>query len=276
MRRLRFAGAAGDAGPHRDVQAHFGRDTSPAARILLRQPVNLILFERAELGRALPRADRRAAHILEVLRRQPGDTFDAGVINGPRGKATLTAVNDAALMLDFAWETTAVASEPITLIVGLPRPQTARDILRDATTLGVHALHFVRTEKSDPGYAQSTLWSSGEWRRHLIAGAEQAFTTSIPEVTVARPLGDVLAAVPESVRLALDNYESPEPLGRITAQPGEAYVLACGAERGWSATERETLRAHRFRFVHLGTRVLRTETAVVAALAILRSKLGLL
>jgi RsmE family RNA methyltransferase len=237
--------------------------------------VNLILFDPAEIDQPLPRGDRRARHILDVLRRQPGDTFDVGLINGPRGKATLGVATPDALVLTFAWGPEPPSLDAITLIVGLPRPQTARDILRDATTLGVRALHFVRTEKSEASYAQSTLWSSGEWRRHVIAGAEQAFATRIPEVTFGRGLGDIVAGLPtDAVRIALDNYESPIPLGEFSPAPDRPHVLALGAERGWSARERDELRAQRFVFAHLGRRVLRTETACVAALAILRAKLG--
>lgn len=238
--------------------------------------MNLILFDPADIECPLPRSDRRAVHILEVLWRKVGDTFDAGLINGPRGKAILVTADDTALTSSFTATHPAPPVPPITLIVGLPRPQTARDILRDATTLGVGAIHFVRTEKSDPGYAQSTLWSSGEWQRHLITGAEQAFDTRIPDVTPARPLGDVLAALPSaSTRIALDNYESPRPLSEI--QPVTHHVtLAIGGERGWSAPERAMLRAHGFQLVHLGARVLRTETACIAALSLLRAKLHLM
>lgn len=237
--------------------------------------VNLILFDRTELERPLPRTDRRAAHLLGVLRRQLGDTFDAGVINGERGKGTLAAVSDESLTFSFAWETGGSPAEPITLLVGLPRPQTARDILRDATTLGVDALHFVRTEKGESSYAQSTLWSSGEWRRHVIAGAEQAFSTRVPEVTVGSTLADALAALAPDTRLALDNYESATPLSQCRLSSDPHAVLALGGERGWSAAEREVLRAHRFQFHHLGPRVLRTETACTAALTLVRAKLGL-
>jgi RsmE family RNA methyltransferase len=240
--------------------------------------VNLILFEPAELAAPLPRGDRRARHLLEVLRRAPGDTFDCGLVNGPRGRGTLAAIGADALTLTFAW-----AAEPppppapLTLIVGLPRPQTARDILREAAALGVAALHFVTTEKGEPGYARSTLWSSGEWRRHLVAGAEQAFDTRLPALTHGRSLADALAALGEnSTRLALDNYESPAPLGACAVARDRPGALAFGPERGWSAGERGLLRAHGFAFAHLGPRVLRAETAVVAALAIVRSRLGLM
>lgn len=239
--------------------------------------MNLVLFEPAEIDRPLPRSDRRARHVLEILRRQPGDTFDAGLIDGPHGKATVTAVDDHALYLAFAWGPPPPPPDPLILIVGLCRPQTARDILRDATTLGVGAIHFVRTEKSEASYAQSSLWSTGEWRRHLVTGAEQAFATRLPEVTCGRPLSEALAGLPPgTVGLTLDNYESPTPLRDHHGSREHLHVLALGAERGWSAAERDALRRHAFRFVHLGDRVLRTETAVVAALAILRSRLGLM
>jgi 16S rRNA (uracil1498-N3)-methyltransferase len=239
--------------------------------------VNLILFELAETQRPLPRTDRRAVHILDVLRRRPGESCDAGLINGPRGRATFETLTPDALVLSFAWHADSPAADPITLIVGLPRPQTARDILRDATSLGVDAIHFVRTGKSDVNYAQSTLWSSGDWRRHMIMGAEQAFDTRIPEVTWMHTLNDLLPTLnPGRRRIALDNYESTVRLGDFGISAGSPLVLAIGGERGWSDDDRTALRAHHFTLAHLGQRVLRTETATIAALAILRSKLGLI
>lgn len=235
--------------------------------------VNLILFEPHEPPRPLRRDDPRARHILEVLRRGVGDAFDAGIINGPRGRGSIIAIAAETIELTFSWQPPTPRPAGFRLIVGLPRPQTARDILRDATTLGAAALDFVVTEKSDPSYAQSTLWSSGEWRRRLVAGAEQAFDTWIPDVTHGRTLPEALATLePGTTRLALDNYEAALPLGTSEVTAENPVVLAIGAERGWSARERSMLREHGFRFVHLGPRVLRTETAVIAALAIIRAR----
>ena len=169
--------------------------------------MNLILFDPDETVRPLPRSDPRARHLLEVLRRRPGDTFDAGLINGPRGKGTLAAIGADELRLSFQWGEAPGPPSPITLIVGLPRPQTARDILRDATALGVAAMHFVLTEKGEPSYADSTLWTSGEWRRQLIVGAGQAFDTRLPEITHSRTLTETISLPPsDAVRLALDHY----------------------------------------------------------------------
>jgi 16S rRNA (uracil1498-N3)-methyltransferase len=241
--------------------------------------MNLILFEPTELAAPLSRRDPRAVHILDVLRRRVGESFDAGLVNGPRGKATLAAIGADALTFTFAWATQPPPPPAsITLIVGLPRPQTARDILRDATALGVATLHFVATEKGEASYAHSTLWSSGEWRRHVLDGAQQAFDTRLPEVTHGRTLNEVLAALAPAItaRLALDNYEAATPLGQCHLIDDTSVALALGSERGWSARDREILRAHGFALAHLGTRVLRTETACIAALTLVRARLGLL
>lgn len=236
--------------------------------------VNLLLFEHHETTRPLPRHDPRATHILNVLRRQAGETFDVGLINGPRGKGTLIAAHTTELLLEFSWGAEPPPLDPLTLIVGLPRPQTARKILQEATTLGVAALHFVSTDKSDPNYADSSLWLSGEWRRHLISGAEQAFCTRLPEVTHGRGLPEIIALLPVAgTRLALDNYESSSPLSRIDPAPFHS-TLAVGPERGWSAAERDLLRERGFTLAHLGTRVLRVETACVAALALTKARMA--
>ncbi len=230
----------------------------------------------------LPRSDRRVEHVLKVLRRGVGEPFDAGVINGTRGKAEIRELTETRATFAYVPATTPPVTEPITVVVGLPRPQTARDILRDATTLGIAALHFVRTERGDASYAQSTLWSSGEWRRHAIAGAEQAFETTVPAISCGKRLPDVLDAVctadpnEAQIRIALDNYEAPLALSQIPFLTETNVLLAVGPERGWSSEERAMFRTRGFQLAHLGTRVLRTETAVLAAVTLARSKLGLM
>ncbi|HKB58192.1 MAG TPA: RsmE family RNA methyltransferase [Lacunisphaera sp.] len=239
--------------------------------------MNIILFYAPEVELPLPRSDPRAVHLLDVLRRRPGDNFDAGLIDGPRGKGTLVAIDRETLTLSFVWTGPPPPLSPITLLIGLPRPQTARVILREMTALGVAALHFIRTEKGEASYARSTLWQSGEWKSHLIAGAAQAFCTRLPEMTHERSLVECLTVLPAApARLALDNYESPAALSAFDPAGCKSAILAIGAERGWSAPERELLRQNGFAFVHLGPRVLRTETACLAAVTLLKAKLGLI
>ncbi len=239
------------------------------------QILNLILFTPEETAQPLPRTDPRARHLLDVLQRRVGGTFDAGLRNGPRGKGTLAAITDDHLALTFAWGEAPPRPDPVSLVIGLPRPQTARKILREATAVGVAEMHFVATDRGDPAYARSTLWTDGEWERHLVAGAEQAFCTHLPTMTHGKSLSDVVAMLPAAAcRLACDNYEAPLPLSGCAPAAGEPVALAFGPERGWSAAERTLLRTQGFAFVHLGSRVLRVETAVIAALAVLKARQG--
>jgi RsmE family RNA methyltransferase len=239
--------------------------------------VNLVLLQPTECGHPLPHDDRRVQHVIHVLRRDVGDEFDAGLINGPRGKARLAALDAAGATFTFTATHPAIPADDVTLLLGLCRPQTARDILRDATTLGVTALHFVATEKSEPSYAASSLWRDDEWQRHALAGAEQAFSTQVPAVTAGQTLGALLAPLPpDTVRLALDNYESTMPLAGHALPADRPLALALGPERGWGPRDRAELRAAGFTLVHLGARVLRLETAVVAALTLAKAARGTL
>lgn len=237
--------------------------------------MNIILFSPGEVELPLPRTDARARHILEVLRLSPGETCDVGLINGPRGKARLVALSPEALELSYTWDKLPPPLAPVRLLLGLPRPQTARDLLREGAALGVSRMDFVRTERGEPGYAQSRLWTSDEARRLLVAGAAQAFCTRLPELAVGATLAAALAALPaDRARLALDNYEAALPLAGLPRSPAPHAVLAFGAERGWSPAERDLLRAQGFQFVHLGPRVLRLETACIAAVTLVKAKQG--
>ncbi len=168
--------------------------------------MNIILFHSAEVQLPLSRQDPRARHLLDVLRRREGDAFDAGLINGPRGRGTLVAIRENAITLAFSWDEMPPSLCPIHLLIGLPRPQTARAILRDATTLGVAAMHFVRTDRGEASYAGSALWKSAGWKECVIKGAAQAFCTRLPEISQGSSLGDAITRLPpEATRLALDN-----------------------------------------------------------------------
>jgi 16S rRNA (uracil1498-N3)-methyltransferase len=237
--------------------------------------VNVILFDSDAATQVLPRKDPRVLHLLNVLKCDVGDPFDAGVINGLMGKGNIVSMDEVEMVIDLSLENSPVALDDIRVIVGLPRPQTARKILKELSSLGAASLDFVFTEGSDRRYARSSLWTTGEWARHLVSGAQQAFTTTIPEVR----WGSELAEAAESVhgkasRIALDNYEGVEAMGEAAlALP---LVIAVGPERGWSSLDREILRGEGFHLVHLGTRVLRVETACTAAYAIAKSKLGMM
>lgn len=239
--------------------------------------MNLILFQNKSDYRTLPAGDPRTVHLREVLRIQKDDRFDVGMVNGPRGKATvLSGEKRGELRLKFEWGKEPPKPGPMTLLVGLPRPQTARKLLKEGTSLGLARMVFFDTEKGEPSYRKSKLWNTNEWSRHLIEGAEQAFSTHLPEVSHSPSLLQALNGFEEGQdRIALDNYEAEKALSHYQVKE-KFCLLAVGPERGWSPGERNSLRKADFTLVHLGERVLRTETACIAAVSIIGAKLGLM
>jgi RsmE family RNA methyltransferase len=188
--------------------------------------------------------------------------------NGPRGKAILKSVDQGEATFEFVWGENPEPLLPIDLIVGLSRPQTSRKILQDATSLGVRRIFFVSTKRGEPSYATSKLWTTGEWKRFVRAGVEQAFSTWFPEVHAGIELAEALKLTQSTeTRVCLDNYEATTELWNAIG-PAGAVALAIGSERGWSESERNRFREHGFTLAHLGERPLRTETAAVAAIGI--------
>lgn len=235
--------------------------------------MNLILFAGSARRQTLARTDARARHLLEVLGCAPGDRFRAGVIAGPTGTGTLLAAAPEHLELAFDWHGEAPPPDDIVLIVGLPRPPSARKILYQAAALGCRELRFVHTAASDPNYARSRLWTTSEWRRHLLDGLQQAVATALPEVTCGLPLERALQQLPAGAAgVVLDNAAGAPRFGACALHP--PLALAVGPERGWSDADRAALREHGFTACTLGARVLRVETACVAALAIAKARLG--
>lgn len=236
--------------------------------------MNIVLFESAESARELPLSDPRARHIVEVLRRQEGDTFDVGLLNGPRGQATLVRRGPTGLTLTCRWQPPHPPPPPTALVLGFARPQTARDILRDGTTLGARAIHFVATRRSDANYARSSLWTGDEWKRLVVQGLAQAFDTFVPDVSCGQDLAPMLEHLQRrGFRLiALDVHAAPTHLAELSLDHAATPIaLLLGPERGWDDTDRSIFTTFAVERFQLGNRVLRTETAVVAALTLLQA-----
>jgi len=230
-----------------------------------------VLITSAEAATGFPADDARARHLRETVGLAVGGSFHVGVEDGLRGIATITALAPK-LTFVIAWEKSPQARLPLTVLVGLPRPQTAKKVLHDLASLGAARIVFFASAKGDPGYLTSSLWKDGEWREHVLKGTEQACSTRVPEVTRVGSLAEAVALVAaDAWKVALDPYAAtatPE-----LSAPAKAAVLAIGPERGFAETERATLRAAGFTFAHLGDRILRVEAAALVGGALLLAQL---
>jgi len=233
--------------------------------------VNLVLITADEAASGLAADDPRARHLRDTVGLAVGGSFHVGIENGRRGLAKITSLLPQ-LTFAVAWEKAPQAQLPLTVLIGLPRPQTAKKVLHDLASLGAARLIFFESEKGDPGYLTSSLWKDGEWREHVLKGTEQACSTLVPEVTRVGSLTEAIALVDAPAwKLALDPYEAtgaPE-----LSAPANAAVLAIGPERGFAAGERAALRTAGFSFAHLGDRILRVEAAALVGGALMLAQL---
>ncbi len=233
--------------------------------------MNLVLITPDEAAAGLPAEDARARHLTETVGLAAGGTFHVGVEGGLRGIATIVGLSPR-LTFTVAWERSAQARLPLTVLVGLPRPQTAKKLLHDLASLGAARIVFFEAAKGDPGYLTSSLWKDGEWREHARKGTEQACSALVPEVTRVGSLAEAVALADASAwKLALDPYEADGPPG--LRGPATAAVLAVGPERGFAESERATLRSAGFAFAHLGDRILRVEAAALVGGALMLAQL---
>jgi 16S rRNA (uracil1498-N3)-methyltransferase len=236
--------------------------------------MNLILFEEEELDVDLPYDDHRVIHIRDILKLGEGDVFAAGIIGGRIGKARLITMGPIGWKWNFIPMEDSLPLKPLTLVLGCPRPPVAKRLLKDMSSIGLKEIRSCSTDLNENSYLTSKLWREGLWRNAVIEGAVQGGSTLLPAVRTCLSLERALDDLPvEAVRIALDNSSELSSFGKWSARFSEA-VLAIGPERGWSDRERNVLDARGFVRLHLGRRVLRTETACSFGTALLLSAMN--
>jgi RsmE family RNA methyltransferase len=241
-----------------------------------RPGMNMVLFRPGEAEGLIGPSDERVIHIRRILKKGPGDEVLAGVENGPIGKARILSLDPEGARFAFTPEREGEPLKNLCLILGFPRPIQANRILKDLASLGLRRILLSPTELGEKSYAAGSFFSEGGWERAIREGACQAASPLLPRVDGYAGLeAAVEAARPESGRkIYLDAANSPPPLSRAELDPDKGAVLAIGSERGWTDRERRFLEAAGFEARGLGSRILRTETAAVAAAAICLAAMG--
>jgi RsmE family RNA methyltransferase len=248
--------------------------------------MNLILFEADEAGKPLPRRDERAIHLLKVLHKTVGDTFDAGILGGGLGIGKIEAIRiDGSIQYSLNLGEDPPERVPIRMGVGFPRPIQIKRLLRDLSNLGLLAVDLLGTETGEKSYRDTKLISDGGARSALIEGAVQARDTRFPVLRVYPDIASWLAERPwekgpgrvlpgiAPLLIAADNVRPEGTFTHLTAMR-RPLVLAVGSERGWTNHERDMLEKAGFLRLSLGSRALRTETACVAAAVLAMEKIG--
>lgn len=218
-----------------------------------------------------------ANHIARVLRLEPGHALLVFDGRGGEYAAQIEAVRKGMVIIDVRERSDANRESPLslTLAQGVSRGERMDWVVQKATELGVTRIIPVLTERTvvklDAKQSQRRLQ---HWRGIAVAACEQSHRTRIPEIAPPVTLQDFLGRNTEALasRLLLS------PTGTLSIRdlkpPAAGILVLIGPEGGLSESEQRAALYAGFLAVRLGPRVLRTETAAVAALTLLQHQFG--
>lgn len=221
-------------------------------------------------GAEVPLDPAQAHYLRNVMRRAPGDAVR--VFNGHHGEwqAKIAALGKGKGALSVEAQTRAQAAEPDLWLLAAPIKRTAIDfVAAKATELGASAILPVFTRRT-----AVTRVNADRMRANVIEAAEQCERLTVPEVRAAIPLAAALDAWPNDRRLLFaDETRTGRPIAAALAaerpKMPEPWAILIGPEGGFAPEELQRIRAVPGVVpVSLGTRLLRADTAALAALAV--------
>ena len=220
---------------------------------------------------ALP--ETAAGHLVRVLRAQAGDACVLFNGDGHDYDARIVAAGKRDAEVEILAARAVGNESPLRLVLlqALARGEKMDWILQKATELGVVAIVPVTSERSevrlDGERADKRI---AHWRSVVVSACEQSGRATVPAVAMPGSLAQAMADLPATARRLLLDPQATQGMRKLDLAAG-GIVLAIGPEGGWSARDLASLRGNGFEGLRLGPRVLRTETAGIAAIAALQA-----
>lgn len=217
-------------------------------------------------------------HLVRVLRLAQGAALRVFDGRGGEYNATLVIAGKRSVAVEVGahYAVNRESALQVTLLQGLSRGERMDLTLQKATELGVAAIRPVLTRRSNVKLdADSTVRKLAHWQAVVVSACEQSGRTQVPKVLPPLDVGAACAATEATLRLMLA-IDGAQPLPRLLAQAQvvDTVALLVGPEGGLDEAEEAVARRAGFVSTLLGPRVLRTETAPLAALAALQALAG--
>jgi len=219
----------------------------------------------------------QSRHLARALRLRPGDTIIASDGSGRDYTVRLDAVG-ARVSGTVVGEASGAAESPlaITLVQALPKADKMQSIVRAATELGVATVQPALTARTVVQLsANAALERAARWQRVAREAAKQCGRRVIPVVAAPATLDVCLETARDSdLALCLWEADAPSLASALPDRPLRRAAVLIGPEGGLEAAEVDRARRAGWQVVSLGRRVLRTETAGPAVIAVLQARFG--
>ena len=227
-------------------------------------------------GESCTLSEESAHHAVHVLRLRAGG--EATLFNGRGGEfaARIASVQKLKLTLDVLEHRAIERESPlrVTLLQGISSGERMEFTIRKAVELGVAEIRpaLAASSVARPKGERAAARQS-HWQRIAIAACEQSGRNRIPLVHPLSTVPSLSGLEDVSCRILL-SPGAEESFSKLVKDKGASFTLAAGPEAGFTPEEEAAFVAAGFAPVKLGARVLRTETAALAALASLNALLG--
>ena len=224
-----------------------------------------------------------ANHLARVLRAEPGQLYELS----DGSSLWLARIDQVGLVsrgenrIEFSLVEQLNVPPPgvnLTLLLSLVKFDRFEWALEKATELGVTEIVPLAADRSDKPLIAAAEKRHDRWQKILHESAQQSRRLAPPKLAQALRPAKAFAAIHDGLKLMLSERSDVPPLRSVLSSHesanATAATLAIGPEGGWTDGELEAARAARFAEASLGDLILRTETAVVAALAVVTFSLN--
>jgi len=219
----------------------------------------------------------KAHHAVHVLRIRGGE--DITLFNGRGGeyRARVSSIHKLKIGVDVLEHRAIERESPlrVALVQGVSSGERMEFTIRKAVELGVAEIHPVLAAGSVARpKGERAAARQGHWQKIAISACEQCGRNRIPAVQALVNASDYRPTLEDDCLKILLSPASELPLSKFVGKEKKNFLLAAGPEAGFDAKEEKAFLDAGFVPVRLGPRILRTETAALAALAALNALLG--
>jgi 16S rRNA (uracil1498-N3)-methyltransferase len=211
---------------------------------------------------------KHAEHLSRVLRARVGQEFDVSAAGRLR-RGRVVAVEEGRVEFALGEELPAPTEPQVTVLLAIYKFDRMEWALEKLTELGAARVVPVIARRTDPGLAKAAVKRVERWRRIAKEAAEQSRRLEPPEILAPAKLKDA-ATTAALTRIVLAEAEQSVSLADVVRvhPSGESLALAVGPEGGWTEDELRLFAEAGWTAASLGERILRAETAAIAAMAI--------
>lgn len=214
-----------------------------------------------------------ARHLTQVLRRKVGDEVILFDNSNQEYRARIQALSDNKVFFEIIKHQTVVRESRIRLTLGMPliRSQSFEWVLQKGTELGVAFFRPFYSAHSRRNFEKEEMTSRMKrWERIVIEAAKQCRRNVLPEIFPAVPFPDLLQPGAETLKIIPYEGEASRTLRELDggASFPNRILLLVGPEGGFLGDEVNQAEANGFIPVSLGPRIVRSETAALALIAL--------